>query len=84
VELVSAILRRLSSKVSAFSIPWTCCSALEAILTMAVEICPLLAASSSLMAEKSVALLPIWLASLTTATTTLRRREAIPSIARAS
>jgi hypothetical protein len=51
---------------------------------MAVEIWPLLAASSSLMAEKSVALLPIWLASLTTETTTPRSREAIPSMARAN
>ena len=33
---------------------------------MAVEISPLLAASSSLIAEKSLALLPIWLASPTT------------------
>ncbi len=39
--------------------PRTCCSALEAIFTMAVEISPLLAASCSLIAEKSVALLPI-------------------------
>ena len=49
---------------------------------MAVEISPLLAANSSLIAEKSLALLPIWLASLTTETTTPRSREAMPSIAR--
>ncbi len=59
VALASAIWRRLSSSASAFSIPCTCCSALAAILTMAVEISPLLAASSSLIAEKSLALLPI-------------------------
>jgi hypothetical protein len=51
---------------------------------MAVEISPLLAASSSLMAEKSVALLPIWLASPTTETTTPRSFDAMPSMARAS
>ncbi len=39
--------------------PLTCCSALAAILTIAVEISPLLAASSSLIALKSLALLPI-------------------------
>ena len=82
--LASAICRRLWSRASAFSIPFTCCSALDAILTMAVEISPLLAASSSLMAEKSLALLPIWLASPTTATTTVRSRPPISSIARDS
>ena len=57
--LASAIWRRLCSSASAFSMPFTCCSALAAIFTIAVEISPLLAASSSLMAEKSLALLPI-------------------------
>ena len=82
--MASAISRRLTSSASAFSIPFTWCSALAAIFTMAVEISPLLAASSSLIAEKSLALLPIWLASPTTDTTTPRRRPPMVSMARAS
>ena len=51
---------------------------------MAVEISPLLAASSSLMAEKSLALLPIWLASQTTDDHHAAEPAPMSSIARAS
>ena len=57
----AAVARSRPSSSSASRMPRTWLSALWDILTMAVEISPLLAASSSLIAEKSLALPEIWL-----------------------